>query len=126
MNEYRETFEKASFVIVFQHFLPLAEYNNWKKKMRKACPGITIKSHFKNKMIRVLLKEEFPNYEHMSGLFTGPVGIITGNNPETIVEDLTNVLSTQPPKTFTPILWMGGGVEDGVVSHEDLKRLAGA
>ena len=115
LAELNELFNNAETIVV-SHYkgLTVEEVSELRDNIRKAGAGFRVT---KNRITRLALKGT--KFEALSDLFVGPTAIAFANDPISACKACVEFA-----KTNEKLLVIGGGMGNGVLSVDDVKRLA--
>lgn len=115
LAELNELFNTAETIVV-SHYkgLTVEEVSELRDNIRKAGAGFRVT---KNRITRLALKGT--KFEALSDLFVGPTAIAFANDPISACKACVEFA-----KTNEKLLVLGGGMGNGVLSVDDVKRLA--
>ena len=115
LAELNELFNNAETIVV-SHYkgLTVEEVSELRDNIRKAGAGFRVT---KNRITRLALKGT--KFEALSDLFVGPTAIAFANDPISACKACVEFA-----KTNEKLLVLGGGMGNGVLSVDDVKRLA--
>ena len=115
LAELNELFNTAETIVV-SHYkgLTVEEVSELRDNIRKAGAGFRVT---KNRITRLALKGT--KFEALSDLFVGPTAIAFANDPISACKACVEFA-----KTNEKLLVLGGGLGNGVLSVDDVKRLA--
>lgn len=122
MKKYRKILHDSQFILVFQHFMGSEHFELWRAKVNSLDPSMRVHVHFKNAQFRyILANDKEGELDTMQGLFKGPVSIVVGTNAERTIENIKSVMECKGD-----LVWLGGKVENSMITHEQLKDLSTA
>ncbi len=115
LAELQELFNNSD-TIVIAHYkgLTVAEVSELRDNIRKAGAGFRVT---KNRITRLALKGT--KFESLADLFTGPTAIAFANDPISACK-----VCVEFAKTNEKLVVLGGAMGTGVLSLEEIKRLA--
>ena len=115
LAELNELFNTAETIVV-SHYkgLTVEEVSELRNNIRKAGAGFRVT---KNRITRLALKGT--KFEALADLFVGPPAIAFANDPISACKACVEFA-----KTNEKLLVIGGGMGTGVLSVDDIKRLA--
>ena len=115
LSELNELFTKSEIVVV-SHYkgLTVAEVSELRNNIRKAGAGFKVT---KNRITRLALKGT--NFESLIDLFKGPTAIAFANDPISACKACVEFA-----KTNEKLIVVGGAMGTGVLSVEEIKKLA--
>ena len=115
LAELNELFNTAETIVV-SHYkgLTVEEVSELRDNIRKAGAGFRVT---KNRITRLALKGT--KFEALADLFVGPTAIAFANDPISACKACVEFA-----KTNEKLLVIGGGMGTGVLSVDDIKRLA--
>ena len=115
LAELNELFNTAETIVV-SHYkgLTVEEVSQLRDNIRKVGAGFRVT---KNRITRLALKGT--KFESLADLFVGPTAIAFANDPISACKACVEFA-----KTNEKLLVIGGGMGTGVLSVEDIKRLA--
>lgn len=115
LAELNELFNTAETIVV-SHYkgLTVEEVSELRDNIRKVGAGFRVT---KNRITRLALKGT--KFEALSDLFVGPTAIAFANDPISACKACVEFA-----KTNEKLLVLGGGMGNGVLSVDDVKRLA--
>ena len=115
LAELNELFNTAETIVV-SHYkgLTVEEVSQLRDNIRKVGAGFRVT---KNRITRLALKGT--KFEALSDLFVGPTAIAFANDPISACKACVEFA-----KTNEKLLVIGGGMGTGVLSVDDIKRLA--
>ena len=115
LAELNELFNTAETIVV-SHYkgLTVEEVSELRDNIRKVGAGFRVT---KNRITRLALKGT--KFEALSDLFVGPTAIAFANDPISACKACVEFA-----KTNEKLLVIGGGMGTGVLSVDDIKRLA--
>ena len=115
LAELKELFD-ASETIVVSHYkgLTVAEVSELRDNIRKAGAGFRVT---KNRITRLALKDT--KFEALADLFVGPTAIAFANDPISACKACVEFA-----KTNEKLIVLGGAMGTGVLSVDEIKRLA--
>ncbi len=115
LAELNELFNTAETIVV-SHYkgLTVEEVSELRDNIRKAGAGFRVT---KNRITRLALKGT--KFEALADLFVGPTAIAFANDPISACKACVEFA-----KTNEKLLVIGGGMGNGVLSVDDVKRLA--
>ena len=115
LAELKELFNNADTIVV-SHYkgLTVEEVSELRNNIRKAGAGFRVT---KNRITRLALKDT--KFAALADLFTGPTAIAFANDPIVACKACVEFA-----KTNEKLLLIGGAMGTGVLSLDDIKRLA--
>lgn len=115
LSELNELFSGSEIVVV-SHYkgLTVKEISDLRDNIRKAGAGFRVT---KNRITRLALKGT--NFENLADLFTGPTAIAFANDPISACKACVEFA-----KTNEKLVVMGGAMGTGVLSVDDINKLA--
>lgn len=115
LSELNELFTKSEIVVV-SHYkgLTVAEVSELRDNIRKVGAGFKVT---KNRITRLALKGT--NFENLIDLFKGPTAIAFANDPISACKACVEFA-----KTNEKLIVVGGAMGTGVLSVEEIKKLA--
>ena len=115
LAELNELFNNADTIVV-SHYkgLTVEEVSELRNNIRKVGAGFRVT---KNRITRLALKGT--KFESLADLFVGPTAIAFANDPISACKACVEFA-----KTNEKLLVIGGGMGTGVLSVDDIKRLA--
>ena len=115
LAELNELFNNADTIVV-SHYkgLTVEEVSELRDNIRKVGAGFRVT---KNRITRLALKGT--KFESLADLFVGPTAIAFANDPISACKACVEFA-----KTNEKLLVIGGGMGNGVLSVDDVKRLA--
>ncbi len=115
LSELNELFSGAEIVVV-SHYkgLTVEEVSELRNNIRKAGAGFRVT---KNRITRLALKGT--KFENLADLFTGPTAIAFANDPISACKACVEFA-----KTNEKLIIVGGAMGTGVLSINDIKKLA--
>ena len=115
LAELNELFNNADTIVV-SHYkgLTVEEVSELRNNIRKVGAGFKVT---KNRITRLALKGT--KFESLADLFVGPTAIAFANDPISACKACVEFA-----KTNEKLLVIGGGMGNGVLSVDDVKRLA--
>ena len=115
LAELNELFNNAETIVV-SHYkgLTVEEVSELRDNIRKVGAGFRVT---KNRITRLALKGT--KFESLADLFVGPTAIAFANDPISACKSCVEFA-----KTNEKLLVIGGGMGTGVLSVDDIKRLA--
>ena len=115
LSELNELFNNSEVVVV-SHYkgLTVAEVSELRNNVRKAGAGFKVT---KNRITRLALKGT--KFEGLADLFTGPTAIAFANDPISACKACVEFA-----KTNEKLLIVGGAMGTGVISIDEIKKLA--
>ena len=115
LAELQELFNNSD-TIVIAHYkgLTVAEVSELRDNIRKAGAGFRVT---KNRITRLALKGT--KFESLADLFTGPTAIAFANDPISACK-----VCVEFAKTNEKLVVLGGAMGTGVLSLDEIKRLA--
>lgn len=115
LSELNELFTKSEIIVV-SHYkgLTVAEVSELRDNIRKAGAGFKVT---KNRITRLALKGT--NFESLIDLFKGPTAIAFANDPISACKACVEFA-----KTNEKLIVVGGAMGTGVLSVEEIKKLA--
>ena len=115
LAELNELFNNAETIVV-SHYkgLTVEEVSELRDNIRKVGAGFRVT---KNRITRLALKGT--KFEALADLFVGPTAIAFANDPISACKACVEFA-----KTNEKLLVLGGGMGNGVLSVDDVKRLA--
>ena len=115
LAELKELFNNSESVVVAHYKgLTVAEVSELRDNIRKAGAGFRVT---KNRITRLALKDT--KFEGLADLFTGPTAIAFANDPIAACKACVEFA-----KTNEKLIVLGGAMGTGVLSVDDIKRLA--
>lgn len=115
LGELHELFNNSELVVV-SHYkgLTVAEVSELRDNVRKAGAGFRVT---KNRITKLALKDT--KFEALADLFTGPTAIAFANDPISACKACVEFA-----KTNEKLIVIGGAMGTGVLSIEEINRLA--
>lgn len=115
LSELNELFTKSEIIVV-SHYkgLTVSEVSELRNNVRKAGAGFRVT---KNRITRLALKGT--NFESLIDMFKGPTAIAFANDPISACKACVEFA-----KTNEKLIVVGGAMGTGVLSVEEIKKLA--
>ena len=115
LAELKELFNNSESIVV-SHYkgLTVAEVSELRNNIRKAGAGFRVT---KNRITRLALKDT--KFEGLADLFVGPTAIAFANDPIVACK-----VCVEFAKTNEKLIVLGGAMGTGVLSIDEIKRLA--